>query len=212
MAGLIFSSEPDRPWALCCTFYFRIIRIVFFFFFFLNLVVSSLLQAAVSAPAEPADRPRGPGQSATRHSQLVPCAPSQALPAGGLHRPPGQQEAPDIPFLKQSGGRAAQSQTIQAAEPQRHDGRQRPEELPGPAEAFRLPVCRVPAGRRGGQKAGTGSRRSRGTRGFGGATAGQLRATVTADSSRGQQAHRQEEEEQTQTQRPGETQTFLLAF
>lgn len=176
-------------------------------------MVSSLLQEAVSAAAEPPDGPGGPGQSAARHSQLVPGAPAQAFPAGGLHRPTGQQEAPHLPLLKQSGRRAAQSQVVQAAEPQRRsgdDGRRRPEKLSGPAEAFRLAVCRVPAGHRGRQEAG--ARGTRGSRGLGGATTGQLRASVAAGGCRGQQAHRQEEEEQTQTQRPGERQIFSAFF
>lgn len=123
-------------------------------------MVSLLLQEAVSAPAEPPDRSGGPGQSTTRHSQLVPRASSQAVPAGGLHRPPGQQEAPDLPLLKQSGRGAAQSQVVQAAEPQRRhrgDRGRRSGELTGPPETFRLPVCCVPAGRRGRKEAGATS-------------------------------------------------------
>lgn len=121
-------------------------------------MVSSLLQEAVSAAAEPPDRPGGPGQPATRHSQLVPRASSQTFTAGGLHRPSGQQEAPDLPFLKQSSRRAAQSQVVQAAKPQTNHGAdrgRRAEELTGPAETFRLPICCVPAGRRGSNEAGT---------------------------------------------------------
>lgn len=133
-----------------------------------NRVPSWLLQEAVPAPAEPPDRSRGPGQPAARHSQLVPGAPAQGLPAGGVHRPAGLQEAPHIPLLKQSGCGAAQSEAHRADQPQRGhrvDGRRRPEELPGPGQALPLAVCR------GGKKAGTGSQRSEGTRGFGGATA-----------------------------------------
>lgn len=151
MNYLVVKPEPDGP---CLTLFLREPSE----FPCLDLTASSPLQEAVSAAAEPPDRPGGPGQSTARHSQLVPGAPSQAFPAGGLHRPPGQQEAPHLPLLKQSARRDAQSQVVQAAEPQRRrrdDGRRRPEKLTGPAEALRLAVRRVPAGRRGRQEAGT---------------------------------------------------------
>lgn len=121
------------------------------------------VQETLPAAAEPPVCPRGPGQPSARHAQLLASTPSKTFPARGIHRPSGQQEAPDFPPVEQSGQWEIEISAARSSGSQRRhtgDRGRRPQALGRSSKPYGLLVGSLSGRNGGGQQVNADSLRS----------------------------------------------------